>query len=189
MVKLRVGSAHSQLFVKRKEGGFMAKGANIAEKVETLITPCVSGLGYRIWDVEYVKEGAEWYLRITIDSDNGIGIDDCERVSRAINPIIDEADPIEDFYYLEVSSPGIERVLRRPEHFAKSVGSDVDVRLFAPDERKKKAYAGQLVSYDGKAVTLLCGTEEITIPSEKISKIQTVYDFTQSNSKEGKTEK
>ena len=90
----------------------MAKGANIAEKVEALIRPCISELGYRIWDVEYVKEGTEWYLRVTLDSDSGIGIDDCERVSRAINPIIDEANPIEDFYYLEVSSPGIERVLR-----------------------------------------------------------------------------
>ena len=167
----------------------MAKGANIAEKVEALIRPCISELGYRIWDVEYVKEGAEWYLRVTIDSDDGIGIDDCERVSRAINPIIDEADPIEDFYYLEVSSPGIERVLRRPEHFAASIGCDVEIRLFAPDERKKKAYGGKLEAYDGKAVTILCGTEKITIPSEKISKIQKVYDYAQSNSKEGTTEK
>ena len=118
----------------------MAKGANIAEKVEALIRPCISELGYRIWDVEYVKEGTEWYLRVTLDSDSGIGIDDCERVSRAINPIIDEANPIEDFYYLEVSSPGIERVLRRPEHFAASIGCDVEISLFAPDERKKKAY-------------------------------------------------
>lgn len=167
----------------------MAKGANIAEKVETLITPCVSELGYRIWDVEYVKEGAEWYLRITIDSDNGIGIGDCECVSRAINPIIDEADPIEDFYYLEVSSPGIERVLRKPAHFEASIGCDVEARLFAPDEKKKKSYSGQLVSYDGNTVTILCGEEKITIPSEKISKIQTIYDFTQSNSKEGTMEK
>ena len=77
----------------------MAKGISIAERVEALVTPCITDLGYRIWDVEYVKEGAEWYLRITLDSDDGIDIDDCEKVSRAINPIIDEADPIEDFYY------------------------------------------------------------------------------------------
>ena len=110
----------------------MAKGANIAEKVEALIRPCISELGYRIWDVEYVKEGAEWYLRVTIDSDDGIGIDDCERVSRAINPIIDEADPIEDFYYLEVSSPGIERVLRRPEHFAASIVCSITANSVSP---------------------------------------------------------
>ena len=167
----------------------MAKGANIAEKVEALIRPCISELGYRIWDVEYVKEAGEWYLRLYIDKEGGISIDDCERVSRAINPIIDEANPIEDFYYLEVSSPGIERVLRRPEHFAASIGCDVEIRLFAPDERKKKAYGGKLEAYDGKTVTISCGTEKITIPSEKISKIQTVYDFSQFNSKEGTTEK
>ena len=75
----------------------MAKTANIAERVEALILPTVTELGYRIWDVEYVKEGAEWYLRITLDHDDGIDIDDCEKVSRVINPIIDEADPIELF--------------------------------------------------------------------------------------------
>ena len=163
--------------------------AKVTDTVAALALPVVEGAGCTLWDVEYVKEGTEWYLRVTLDSDSGIGIDDCERVSRAINPIIDEANPIEDFYYLEVSSPGIERVLRRPEHFAASIGCDVEIRLFAPDERKKKAYGGKLEAYDGKTVTISCGTEKITIPSEKISKIQTVYDFSQFNSKEGTTEK
>lgn len=166
----------------------MAKGMGIAERVETLIAPCVAALGYRIWDVEYVKEGAEWYLRITIDSDEGIGIDDCEKVSKAIAPVIDEADPIEDFYYLEVSSPGIERVLRKPAHFAASIGSEVELRLYAPDERKRKAYTGTLLSYDGKAAVVCCGGEEIAIPCEKISKAQTVYDFSKNTNKEGKSE-
>ena len=157
----------------------MAKGTNIAERVETLITPCVTELGYRIWDVEYVKEGAEWYLRITLDADAGINIEDCEKVSRAISPIIDEADPIEDFYYLEVSSPGIERVLRKPEHFAASIGCDVEVRLFAPDENKKKSYTGRLAAYDDAALTLICGENEMSIPQNKISKVQTIFDFTQ----------
>lgn len=167
----------------------MAKGANIADKVEALIAPCISGLGYRIWDVEYVKEGAEWYLRITLDSDDGIGIEDCERVSRAINPIIDEADPIEDFYYLEVSSPGIERVLRRPEHYMASIGCEVEARLFAPDENKKKSYTGRLAAYDGSSVEIVSETGGVVLPLNKISKLQTVYDFTQSNGKEGTTEK
>lgn len=166
----------------------MAKGMGIAERVEALIAPCVSALGYRIWDVEYVKEGAEWYLRITIDSDDGIGIDDCERVSHAIAPIIDEADPIEDFYYLEVSSPGIERVLRKPAHFSSAIGSEVELRLYAPDERKRKAYTGTLTAYDGKNVIVCCGEETYVLPCEKISKAQTIYDFSKNIDKEGKSE-
>ena len=163
----------------------MAKGMGIAERVESLIAPCVTELGYRIWDVEYVKEGAEWYLRVTLDSDNGIDIDDCEKVSRAINPIIDEADPIEDFYYLEVSSPGLERVLRKPEHFYASIGSEIEVRLFAPDEHKKKAYNGVLSAYDEEMLTLGIAEETIKIPVKGISKVQTVFDFSQINIKEG----
>lgn len=162
----------------------MAKGISIAERVEALVTPCITELGYRVWDVEYVKEGAEWYLRITLDSDDGIDIDDCEKVSRAINPIIDEADPIEDFYYLEVSSPGLERVLRKQEHFAASVGSEVEVRLFAPDENKKKAYTGTLEAHSEEDITISVAGEEIKLPMAKVSKVQTVFDFSAINMKE-----
>jgi ribosome maturation factor RimP len=134
--------------------------------------------------VEYVKEGAEWYLRITLDSDDGIDIDDCEKVSRAINPIIDEADPIEDFYYLEVSSPGLERVLRKPEHFEASIGSEIEIRLFAPDENKKKAYTGTLSAYDGESLVIDIAEESKKISLEKISKVQTVFDFSTINMNE-----
>ena len=159
----------------------MAKGISIAERVEALVTPCITELGYRVWDVEYVKEGAEWYLRITLDSDDGIDIDDCEKVSRAINPIIDEADPIEDFYYLEVSSPGLERVLRKPEHFAASIGDEIEIRLFAPDENKKKAYTGTLVAYTEEELTFDVAGEVLKIANNKISKVQTVFDFSSIN--------
>jgi len=162
----------------------MAKGISIAERVEALVEPCITELGYRIWDVEYVKEGAEWYLRITLDSDDGIDIDDCEKVSRAINPIIDEADPIEDFYYLEVSSPGLERVLRKPEHFEASLGSEIEIRLFAPDENKKKSYTGTLSAYDEESITVDLAQESLKIPMSKISKVQTVFDFSSINMKE-----
>lgn len=162
----------------------MAKGISIAERVEALVTPCITELGYRIWDVEYVKEGAEWYLRITLDSDDGIDIDDCEKVSRAINPIIDEADPIEDFYYLEVSSPGLERVLRKQEHFAASIGCEVEIRLFAPDEYKKKSYTGTLVAYSEEDLTVETEGETRKIPQNKISKVQTIFDFSTINMKE-----
>ena len=156
----------------------MAKGISIAERVEALVEPCITELGYRIWDVEYVKEGAEWYLRITLDSDDG------EKVSRAINPIIDEADPIEDFYYLEVSSPGLERVLRKPEHFEASIGSEIEIRLFAPDENKKKSYTGILSAHDEESITVDIAQESRKIPLSKISKVQTVFDFSSINTKE-----
>lgn len=162
----------------------MAKGYSIAERVEALVAPCITELGYRIWDVEYVKEGAEWYLRVTLDSDDGIDIDDCEKVSRAINPIIDEADPIEDFYYLEVSSPGLERVLRKSEHFEASIGSEVEIRLFAPDENKKKSYVGILSAYDEETLTIEVDQASQKIPMSKISKVQTVFDFSTINMKE-----
>ena len=162
----------------------MAKGYSIAERVEALVAPCITELGYRIWDVEYVKEGAEWYLRVTLDSDDGIDIDDCEKVSRAINPIIDEADPIEDFYYLEVSSPGLERELRKSEHFEASIGSEVEIRLFAPDENKKKSYVGILSAYDEETLTIEVDQASQKIPMSKISKVQTVFDFSTINMKE-----
>lgn len=162
----------------------MAKGISIAERVEALVSPCITELGYRIWDVEYVKEGAEWYLRITLDSDDGIDIDDCEKVSRAINPIIDEADPIEDFYYLEVSSPGLERVLRKQEHFEASIGCEIEIRLFAPDENKKKAYTGTLVAYDEDSITVDVAGENMKFALNKVSKVETVFDFSTINMKE-----
>ena len=110
----------------------MAKNSTqgTASAVRELIEPTVTELGYDIWDVEYVKEGADMHLRITIDSEDGIDIDDCEKVHRAIDPLIDEADPIEESYLLEVSSPGIERRLRTPEHFLACIGETVNLKLF-----------------------------------------------------------
>lgn len=112
---------------------FMAnKSGNISSIVEELVRPTVEGLGYTLWDVEYVKEGATWYLRITIDSDQGVDLDGCERVHRAIDPVLDSADPIEDPYYLEVSSPGLERNIRTREHFLLCRGETVQIRLYKP---------------------------------------------------------
>ena len=104
--------------------------ANAAEKVYGLIKETVEEQGVSLWDVRFLKEGASWYLRVFIDSPNGISIDDCTNVSRAIDPIIDEADPIDVSYYLEVCSPGLERELTRPNHFEKSVGKTVKIKLY-----------------------------------------------------------
>lgn len=104
--------------------------ANAAEKVYGLIKETVEEQGVSLWDVRFLKEGASWYLRVFIDSPNGISIDDCTKVSHAIDPIIDEADPIDVSYYLEVCSPGLERELTRPNHFEKSVGKTVKIKLY-----------------------------------------------------------
>lgn len=154
----------------------------IAERVRELIAPTADALGYLLWDVAYVKEGADWILRVTIDCDpdsaeGGITIDDCERMTRAIDPILDEADPIEDSYLLEVSSPGIERELTRDEHFAACTGERVEVRLFAPVDGAK-IWMGTLLGLgeDGRVTVDVSGTPH-TFERSAISKIRTVFEF------------
>ena len=147
---------------------------SIKETVREAILPCVTELGYRIWDVSYQKIGADYHLEITIDSDDGIGIDDCEKVHRAIDPILDERDPIEGFYYLEVSSPGIERELKCDEHITLSIGEVVEAKLFTALDGKKSV-VGELKSYEGGAVTISEGDAEITLQKSEIAKLTTVY--------------
>ena len=114
---------------------------SVREVVREAIEPTVTKLGYAIWDITYSKIGADYHLEITIDHEKGIGIEDCEKVHRAIDPILDECDPIEGFYYLEVSSPGIERELRTEEHIEASIGMPVEAKLFAA----KQTLAGKRV--------------------------------------------
>ena len=125
----------------------MAKNPSIAERVAALAEPLAEEFGYFLWDVEYVKEGGRRILRITIDSEEGIYIEDCEKMHRALDPILDEADPIEEAYYLEVSSPGIERELRTDMHIEACEGWDVEVKLYAP-KNGSKAFRGVLCGYD-----------------------------------------
>ena len=150
----------------------MKKG--IKETVREAIEPTVTELGYRIWDVTYSKIGADYHLEITIDSDNGINIEDCERVHRAIDPILDEVDPIEGFYYLEVSSPGVERELRTEEHISLSVGSKVEAKLFAPKDGAK-SITGILSSYSDGKITLTADEQEYVLDRSEVSKLRTVY--------------
>ena len=150
---------------------------NIRETVRDAIQPTVTELGYRIWDITYGKIGADYHLEITIDSDNGISIDDCERVHRAIDPILDECDPIEGFYYLEVSSPGIERELRTDAHIEMCVGADVEVRLFAPKDGSK-VFRGELLALEENGdVAILAGEEKIVFGRASVAKIKTVFEF------------
>ena len=125
--------------------------ANTAEKVFELIRTTVEAEGVSLWDVRFLKEGASWYLRVFIHKDEGVSIDDCTNVSHAIDPIIDEADPIDVPYYLEVCSPGIERELTRPQHFERMLGERVKIRLYKAVDGKKE-FIGVLKSAGEKIV-------------------------------------
>ncbi len=149
---------------------------NIAGTVKELIAPTAAELGYLLWDVEYVKEGTRMILRVTIDADAGITIDDCEKMHRAIDPILDEADPIESAYYLEVSSPGIERDLKTDEHLRYCEGCRVEVRLYAPVDGAK-SFVGILGAYDGENITIENGGAPRAFPKAAVSKVRTVFDF------------
>ena len=153
------------------------KSASVAETVKALVQPTADELGYLLWDVEFVREGADYYLRITIDNDAGITIDDCEKFSRAIDPIIDDADPISESYHLEVSSPGIERELKTPAHIAACTGELVEARLFAPLE-DSRVHRGTLLGVgDEGDVLIQQGERTVAIPRAAISRLTTVYEF------------
>ena len=127
---------------------------SVCDSVRELAEPIAAQCGVEIWDVRYVKEGAEWYLRIFIDKEDGVSVDDCEVVSRAIDEPLDRLDPIKDYYILEVSSPGLERELVRPEHFDRYIGADVMVRLIRPMEVLGKDFSGVLTAHDKDTVTI-----------------------------------
>ncbi|MBE6538546.1 MAG: ribosome maturation factor RimP [Ruminococcaceae bacterium] len=158
----------------------MAKkqGGNVVTAVRAIAEPLAESLGYFIWDVEYVREGAQWYLRITIDSEDGINIEDCEKMHRAIDPLLDEADPIEEAYNLEVSSPGIERDLKNDMQISACVDWDVEVKLYAPLDGSK-LYRGVLLGLteEGDIGIRLQDGEEKIFNRASVAKISTVFDF------------
>ena len=149
---------------------------NIAGVVRTIAEPLAEELGYFIWDVEFVKEGARKILRITIDNEEGINIEDCEKFHRAIDPLLDEADPIEEAYYLEISSPGIERELKNPMHIAACEGWQVEVKLYAPIDGSK-AFRGELCECPDDAIVIKTADGERRFEKASVAKIATVYDF------------
>ncbi len=147
---------------------------SIRETVREAIEPTVIGLGYSIWDVTYSKIGADYHLEITIDCERGINIDDCEKVHRAIDPILDECDPIETFYYLEVSSPGIERELRTDFHITSCMGMPVEAKLFAPKDGRK-SIVGTLSGYADGIVDIDTDGGVTHLERSEISKLSTLY--------------
>ncbi|MBD9219505.1 MAG: ribosome maturation factor RimP [Clostridiales bacterium] len=156
----------------------MAGSANTEKRIEELIQPTVTEMGYELVDVEFVKEGPNWYLRIFIDKEGGVTIDDCEAVSKTLEKIFDEKDPIEQAYFLEISSPGIDRPLKKKEDFIKHNGEMVDVKLYKPYEGSKE-YTGKLVGYDENdgTVTIVVDDKNIAFTKKEIAGIRLAVIF------------
>lgn len=155
----------------------MTRREQYETKTEELLMPIMLDNNYELVDVEYVKEAGTWYLRIYIDKDGGISIDDCEIVSRALGEMLDKEDFIEDSYILEVSSPGLGRPLKKEKDFKRSLGSEVEIRLFKP-LNKTKEYIGILTSYNQDTVTIeLEDNTDITINRQDIALIRLAFDF------------
>ena len=150
---------------------------NIAGTVADLVSPVAEEMGIILWDVEFVKEGSKKILRITIDSEEGIDINTCEKFHRTIDPMLDEADPIDESYYLEVTSPGIEREIKTDAHIAMCEGEKVEVKLYAP-KNGSKAFTGMLVGLnDENKVVITINGENTEFEKNEIAKMHTVFDF------------
>ena len=149
---------------------------NIESKVSSLIEPIIENIGYSLYDLLYVKEGKDFYLRVVIDKPEGIDINDCEKVNDAINDILDEADYIKDQYFLEVSSPGLERILRKDKHFEKQIGNEISLKLFKPIN-KQKELIGILEEYNENELTIKVEDETLKINLKDIAIAKTVFNW------------
>ena len=156
-----------------KQGDVMAK---ITELVTKLALPVVEEAGCELWDVEYVREAGSWYLRVYIDKPDGVDILDCETVSRALSDLLDEADPIEGSYTLEVSSAGAERPLKRPGDYERFMGSPVAVKLYQAKEGRKE-FAGVLAGYDNGDVTVTVGERRMTFLKNEVALCRLRIEF------------
>ena len=148
----------------------------VTEQVAEFAKPIVEEAGCTLWDVEYVREGAERYLRVYIDKDGGIDIDDCEKVHRAIDPILDEKDPIAESYHFEVCSAGIERPLKRPSDFQQFMGSAILVKLYRPRNGLKES-PGILRDYEDGKITVEAGKETITFEKSEVALVRLRVEF------------
>lgn len=150
--------------------------ASIESRVEALIQEKIEKLGYELYDVEYAKEAKNFFLRIYIDSKNGISLDDCEKVSNEINGILDESNIISEQYFLEVSSTGVEKVLRKDKHLKDNIGEEVEIKLFKKDENGNKSYIGKIKSFNDEEI-IIESNEEIKIDRKNIAQIKTIYNW------------
>ncbi len=148
----------------------------VTQIVQELAKPVVEAQGCSLWDVEYVREGSDYILRVIIDKEGGVDISDCEAVSRALDPILDEKDPIPDRYQFEVSSAGLERALKRPEDFARFMGSPVTVKLYRPVNGMKEIPA-VLRGYEDGRVTVETGKETVTFEKSQVALVRLRVEF------------
>lgn len=145
--------------------------AKVTDTVAQLAAPFVEAAGCSLWGVEYVKEAGEWFLRVYIDKEGGVSIDDCEAVSRPLSDALDEADPIEGSYTFEVSSAGADRVLKKPEHFAQFQGQEVEIKLYRPRDGRKD-YVGVLTAYADGDVTIQVGSAPMEFAKKDIALVR-----------------
>ena len=150
--------------------------SSIEEKTENLLINTIQDLGYELYDVQYVKEGKDYYLRIFIDRPEGISLEDCEKVSNSVDPILDKEDYIKEQYFLEVSSPGIERILKKDKHLQDNIGNLVEIRLFKQVEKQKKMQ-GILKEFDEQNITIESEGKNIQVERKNIAVIRTVYNW------------
>lgn len=150
--------------------------ASIEERVEGLLEPTINKLGYELYDVEYVKEGKDYFLRIFIDKEEGIDLNDCEKVNDGINDLLDKADYIKEQYFLEVSSPGIERILKKDKHLQSNIGSLVEAKLFKAIDNKK-AIQGILKDFNKDTLVIETDDGDVELQRKDIAVIKTVYNW------------
>lgn len=148
----------------------------IADKVFPIVEPTVASMGYELYEVEFQKEYDNWVLTLYIDGPNGISLDDCEAVSRTVDPVLDEADPIDQPYYLSVSSIGLDRPIRTDKDFARNVGNKIDIKLYAPIN-KKKEFVGELIGFDAESFTASVDGAEMKIERKKAALVRPHIDF------------
>ena len=155
----------------------MSKREQYEKQTEELLEPIVTGFGFELVDVEYVKEAGTWYLRAYIDKPGGITVDDCEAVSRKFSDVLDEKDYIEDTYIFEVSSPGLGRPLKKDKDFQRSLGEEVEIRTYRPIDRQKE-FVGELKAYDKESGTIVYEDDtEQTFQRQEIALIRLALDF------------
>ena len=151
--------------------------ASIEERVEKLVEPIIQKIGYELYDVEYAKEGKNYFLRIFIDNEKGIDLNDCEKVNNAITDILDEENYIKEQYFLEVSSPGVERLLRKDKHLKQNIGQQINIKLFKKDEKGKKEYIGELKEFNEQNITIEQDDNKMQIERKNIAQIKTIYNW------------
>ena len=148
----------------------------VTELVAEFARPIVEAHGCELWDVEYVREGSDYFLRLYLDKEGGVNIDDCEAVSRAVDPILDEKDPIPGPYHFEVCSAGLERVLKRPSDFQRFLGSPITVKLYRPRNGLKEIPC-VLKEYDAGKLTVEAGKETITFEKSEVAQVRLRVEF------------